>query len=195
MRTFAISEIVHALSVLAALGMLAACTTSSTSSTSSTSTGTTVGTRSPAPAGAGTEVIEASTANPQAASVAVRASGVFTDTGTLKLPIGNPRTITFKLTRGDLTMLNATGPANGPLHLNKTTCAYSQSVGGTYRVLSGSSTSSYAGATGHGTYALNSGGIAPKTPSGMCDTGSDATPGKALFVILFRGLLVLNEGS
>ena len=181
-----VSKVVHPLLVLVALGGLAACTTSSTK----------VGTSSPsARAELGTEVIEASTANPDAASVAVRASGVFADTGTLELPIGNPRTITLKFTRGNLIVLNATGPTNGPLHLIKTTCAFSQSLGGSYRVLSGHSTGSYAGATGYGMYAFNSSGIAPKTPNGACNTGGEATPDKALFTFLFRGPLVLNEAN
>ena len=77
-----VSRVVYPLLVLAALGGLAACTTSS--STSSTK----VRTSSPsARAESATEVIEASTANPDATSVAVKASGVFADTGTLKLPI------------------------------------------------------------------------------------------------------------
>ena len=155
-----------------------------------------VGTGGPvARAGLGTEVIEASTANPDAVSVAVKASGVFADTGTLKLPIGNPRTFTIRFSRGNLIVLNATGPASGPLHLMKTTCAFSRSLGGTYRVLSGNSTGAYAGATGRGVYAFNSSGIAPKTPNGTCNTASEATPAKAVFTFLFRGPLVLNEAN
>ena len=119
--------------------------------------------------------------------------GTFTASRAYKLPIGNPRTITFKFTRGNLVMLNAPGPADGPRQLNKATCAFSQSSGGTYRILSGSSTGSYAGATGHGVYAFDSSGIAPKTPGGTCHTGSSATPAKAHFTILFSGPLILNE--
>ncbi len=46
----------------------------------------------------------------------VNASGVFTDTATPQLPIGDQRTITFAFPRGNLVALNATGPAAGPLH-------------------------------------------------------------------------------
>jgi hypothetical protein len=115
--------------------------------------------------------------------------------GTLKLPIGDPRTITFSFTRGKLVVLNATGPTSGPRQVRTATCAFSQASAGTYRVLSGGSTGSYAGATGHGSYALSSSGSAPKAASGGCEMSSRATPGKALFTIRLRGPLVLNEGN
>jgi hypothetical protein len=192
------SKIVSVLSGLVALGMLAACTTS-TSSTSSkgagSAEGATISTRSPAPAGAGTEVIQASTTVPDPVRATVRASGVFTDTGTLKLPLGNPRTITLQLTRGNLVVLNATGPAGFPRQLDTRTCVLSQSLGGTYRVLSGNSTGSYAGATGHGTYVYIFSGIAPRTSAGGCNRASNATPAKSQTRVVFRGLLVLNEGT
>jgi len=140
-----------------------------------------------------TEVITASTADAGASSVTVKASGAFTDTGTLKLPIGNPRTITFKFSRGNLVVLNATGPTSGPRQFNKATCAFSQSSGGTYRILAGNSTGSYAGTTGHGVYAFDSSGIASRASGGTCHTGSSATPAKAHFTIMFSGPLILNE--
>lgn len=182
---------------LTAVGALAACTTGGSTSTASSSSATSVSTRSSAEPAAEsatlrTEVIAALTTNARAASVTVRASGAFTDTGALKLPIGNPRTITFKFTRGNLTILNATGPDTGPLRLDKATCAFSQAAVGTYRVLSGNSTGTYAGATGHGWYTFNSSGIAPKTPSGLCGTGGNVTPARERYTILFRGPLVLN---
>jgi hypothetical protein len=73
------------------------------------------------------QIVEGSTTHLDAISMAVKASGAFAGTGTLVLPIGNPRAITFKFTRGNLVVLNATGPTSGPLRLNKTTCAFSQS--------------------------------------------------------------------
>ena len=112
-----------------------------------------------------------STAKLDATSATIKASGEFTDTGTLQLPIGNPRTITFKFARGNLVVLNATGPTSGPLHLNKATCAFSQSLAGTYRILSGPSTGSYAGATGHGWYAFDTERVASKTSDDGCNTG------------------------
>ena len=72
------------------------------------------------------------------------------------------------------------------MQLNKTTCAFSQSSGGTYRILSGNSTGSYAGATGHGTYVFDSSGIAPKAPGGTCHTTGSATPAKAHFTTCQR---------
>jgi hypothetical protein len=39
--------------------------------------------------------------------VTIEASGVFSDEGTLAVPIGDPRTITFTFTRGNLVVLNA----------------------------------------------------------------------------------------
>jgi hypothetical protein len=183
------SKVVYALSVLAAMAVLAACTSSKSTSSNTIAVGTS---RPSASAQMATAVIKAQIASVDASSMTVKASGAFTDTGTLKLPIGNPRTITFRFSRGNLVVLNATGPAGGPRQLNKATCAFSQSLRGTYRILSGNSTGSYAGATGHGIYAFDSGGIAPKTPAGTCDTGSSATPAKALFAILFKGPLILN---
>ena len=179
-------KVVRVLSALAALAMLAACTTSSQTSASTSSP--------PAPVER-TEVIEGSITNLDATSMTVKAYGAFTDTGTLKLPVGNPRAFTFEFTRGNLVVLNATGPISGPLHLNKTTCAFSRSSSGTFRVLAGNSTGSYAGATGHGTYAFNSSGIAPKMPASTCNTSSDVTPAKVLFAITVRGPLLLNQGN
>jgi hypothetical protein len=186
------SKIVRVLLALAALGVVAACTTSSGANNA---TNIRASTSSPAAPKLGTEIIEGSTSGPDLASLTVKASGVFADTGTLKLPIGNPRTITFSFTRGKLMVLNATGPTSGPRHVRTATCAFSQASAGTYRVLSGGSTGSYAGATGHGSYAFSSSGIAPKAASGGCEMSSKATPGKALFTIRLRGPLVLNEGN
>jgi hypothetical protein len=186
------SKVVYALSLLAAMSVLAACTSSSTTTSNTTAVSTS---RPSASAEMATEVIAASTTDVDASSATVKASGAFTDTGTLKLPIGDPRTITFKFTRGNLVVLNATGPTGGPLQVSKTTCAFSRSLDGTYRILSGNSTGLFAGATGHGMYALGSSGIAPKTPDGTCDTGSSAIPARALFTILLRGPLILNGGN
>lgn len=186
------SRIVYALSLLAAVAMLAACTSSKSASGTITAVNTS---RPVAPAQMMTEVIRASTSNAGASSVKVTASGAFTDTGTLKLPIGNPRTITFAFSRGNLVVLNATGPTGGPRKLNKASCAFAQSLDGTYRILSGNSTGSYAGATGHGTYALDSSGIAPKAPGGTCHAGGTAAAAKGLFTILFSGPLIMNEGN
>jgi hypothetical protein len=184
------------LAVLGAVGALTACGAGGAGggTTGSGTTGSGIGS-TPAPAGPGTEVIRASTTNLDATNVTVKASGVFADTGTLKLPIGSQRTITFKLARGNLVVLNATGPANGPLHLNKTTCAFSQTMGGTYRLLAGNSSGRYGGATGHGTYALNATGIAPKAPDGTCNTRSNAGPAKGHLTVRLRGPLTLNPGS
>jgi hypothetical protein len=183
-------KVAYALPLLAAAAVLAACTSSGGTGSNTVAVSTS---RPSASAGMATEVIAASAADAGASSVTVKASGAFTDTGTLKLPIGNPRTITFRFSRGDLVVLNATGPTSGPPQLDKATCAFSQSSGGTYRILAGNSTGLYAGATGHGTYALDSSGIAPKAPGGTCHTGSSATPAKARFTILFSGPLILNE--
>jgi len=180
------ANVVHALLALAVLGASAACTSSDGISVSAS--------RPSAPAER-TEVITGSVANPDAVSLALRASGVFADAGSLRLPTGNPRTFTFRFARGNLVVLNATGPTSGPLHLNQATCAFSQSSNGTYRILSGSSTGSYAGTTGHGTYVFASRGIAPRTPGGTCDTTSHATPTSAHFSILLQGPLLLNEAN
>jgi hypothetical protein len=190
------NKAVYALLLLAAPGTLTACTAGATGSGASGSSATSGSIGStPAPTGPGTEVIRGSATDVHATSVTVRASGVFADTGTLKLPIGNQRTITFTFTRGNLAVLNATGPANGSLHLNKTTCAFSQTAAGTYRVLAANSTGRYAGATGHGTYTINPSGIAPKTSDGTCDKSSNATPGQAHVTVRLRGPLTLNPGS
>ena len=139
----------------------------------------------------GTEVIDGSSATAGASSMVIKASGVFAASGTLKMPIGNPRTFTLRFTGGDLVVLNATGPTSGPVHLNNATCAYSQSWDGTFRVLSGNSTGSYAGATGHGDYVFSSGGIAPKKADGKCGAAGAAIPGGVLGVSL-RGPVLLN---
>jgi hypothetical protein len=187
-----VRKVVYAQSLLAVMAMLAACTSSKSTSSNTTAVSTT---RPSASAQMATEVIKASTTNVNASSMTATATGAFTDTGTLKLPIGNPRTITFKFSRGNLVVLNATGPTAGPRQVDKTTCAFSQSSAGTYRILSGNSTGSYGGATGHGSYALDSSGIMPQAPGGTCRTGSSATHAKALFTILFSGPLILSGGN
>ena len=127
-------KIACALPLLAVTAVLAACTSSSSTAASTSRPATS--------AEMATEVITASATSIDVSSVTVRSSGAFTDTGTLKLPIGNPRTITFTFSRGNLVVLDATGPTSGPRRLNKTTCAFSQSSGGTYRILAGNSTGS-----------------------------------------------------
>jgi hypothetical protein len=137
----------------------------------------------------GTEVIAGSSAADS--SLLVEASGVFAANGTLRMPIGDPRTFTFHFTGGDLVVLNATGPTSGPVHLDNATCAYSQSWNGSFRVLSGDSTGSYAGATGHGSYVFSAGGIAPKKADGKCGAAGAEIPGNVLGVSL-RGPVLLN---
>jgi hypothetical protein len=48
----------------------------------------------------------------------------------------------LKLTGGNLTVLNATGPARGLRRFDAATSAFSQSLDGTYRFLSRNSTGS-----------------------------------------------------
>jgi hypothetical protein len=194
----------YAVLTLAALTGLAACTgggSTASSSTAGSSTGgsSTVSSSSgdavggPAAASTMSTEVIAGSGIATGPSVTVRASGDFTDKGTLKPPIDNPRTFVFKFDRGDLVVLNATGPTGGPANLNRTTCAFSRTLNGTFRVLSGNSTGSYAGATGHGSYVFSSTGTTPRTPQGTCDT-EKATAARVLQVLL-RGSLVLNGDS
>ena len=194
----------YAVLTLAALTGLAACTgggstvSSSTvgsstgsSSTVSSSSGGAVG--GPAVASTMSTEVIAGSGIATGPSVTVRASGDFTDKGSLKPPIDNPRTFVFRFDRGDLVVLNATGPTGGPANLNRTTCAFSRTLNGTFRVLSGNSTGSYAGATGHGSYVFSLTGTTPRTSQGTCDT-EKATAARVLQVLL-RGSLVLNGDS
>jgi len=181
-----VSRAGHVLSVLAILVTLAGCGGAAVGPVIASHT---------AAAGMGTETIRAVNAAPGATRVTIEASGVFSDEGTLAVPIGDPRTITFTFTRGNLVVLNATGPTSGPLRLDRTTCAVSRALAGTYRILPGDSTGSYAGATGHGAYTLGSGGTAPKTAAGGCRAGGQTAPDGPLSAILFRGLLVLNTAN
>src|SRR5580698_9521631 len=126
----------YAVLTLAALTGLAACTgggsTVSSSTVGSSTAGSSTGSSSSGGAVGGpavastmsTEVI-AGSGIATGPSVTVRASGDFTDKGTLKPPIDNPRTFVFRFDRGDLVVLNATGPTGGPANLNRTTCAFS----------------------------------------------------------------------
>jgi hypothetical protein len=184
----------YAVLTLAALTGLAACTgggSTASSSTVSSSSGDAVG--GPAAASTMSTEVIAGSGIATGPSVTVRASGDFTDKGTLKPPIDNPRTFVFKFDRGDLVVLNATGPTGGPANLNRTTCAFSRTLNGTFRVLSGNSTGSYAGATGHGSYVFSLTGATPRTSQGTCDT-EKATAARVLQVLL-RGSLVLNGDS
>ena len=184
----------YAVLTLAALTGLAACTgggSTASSSTVSSSSGDAVG--GPAAASTMSTEVIAGSGIATGPGVTVRASGDFTDKGTLKPPIDNPRTFVFRFDRGDLVVLNATGPTGGPANLNRTTCAFSRTLNGTFRVLSGNSTDSYAGATGHGSYVFSSTGTTPRTPQGTCDT-EKATAARVLQVLL-RGSLVLNGDS
>jgi hypothetical protein len=147
---------------------------------------------SPPSAHPGTEVIQGSTRRVDGSQMAIVGSGVFADAGRVRMPIGSPRTFTFTFDRGNLVVLNATGPAAGPLRLNTSTCAFAQTSVGTFRVLPGRSTGLYAGAAGHGTYAFYLSGVVPKTPAGRCDTGREARPPEALFAIQVSGPFLLN---
>lgn len=109
----------HVLSVLAMLVMLAGCGGGAVGPVNASHT---------AAAGMGTEAIRAVNAAPGATRVTIEASGVFSDEGTLAVPIGDPRTITFTFTRGNMVVLNATGPTSGPMRLDRTTCAFSRAA-------------------------------------------------------------------
>jgi hypothetical protein len=95
----------HVLSMLAMLVMLAGCGGGAVGPVNASHT---------AAAGMGTEAIRAVNAAPGATRVTIEASGVFSDEGTLAVPIGDPRTITFTFTRGNMVVLNATGLPAAP---------------------------------------------------------------------------------
>ena len=141
----------------------------------------------------GTETITASSTSPSA-TVTIHASGVFTATGTFKLPSGNGAAVVhFVFPHGTLTA-DASKSKTASAHVNTKTCAVSQVSSGTYTISPSKSTGTYAGATGHGTYAATFAAVLPKLKDGKCDLSNSAQPvkGTTHVIVTVRGPLTLK---
>jgi hypothetical protein len=116
---------------------LAACSSSPSPAPSSTTSGTVIF------AGSSTSLAN----NPV---IPLRATGVITDTGTIKLSGGpGAGTGVIKLSHGHVNVMHSRGTGSA-FHLSKATCTAGQNVHGTYTVTGG--TGKYAHATGHGRF-------------------------------------------
>ncbi len=178
------SKIIYALPAVVAAGALAACGSGTSSSGSSAK---------PSASTTGNTSITATSTNPRATTVAVHATGVINQTGTLQLPRGSgAATIKFVFPNGTLAA-NASRSATKSVHVDNKNCAASQVSGGSYTVNSSSSTGKYSGATGHGNYTLTYGAKLPKK-NGKCDLSRNVQPvkGTLRLNILVRGPLTVK---
>jgi hypothetical protein len=84
--------------------------------------------------------------------IPLRATGVITDTGSIKLSGGpGAGTGVIKLSHGHVNVMHSRGSGSA-FHLSKATCTAGQNSHGTYTVTGG--TGSYAHATGHGRFTV-----------------------------------------
>jgi len=98
-------------------------------------------------------------------TIPLKATGLFTDTGSINLGGGGNGAGkgTLKLTKGNITVEHSKD-VNGPSSVNKTTCVAVFSIHGTVeKVLSG--TRAYKDYTGQGTFHVTFGGTMPRVKS------------------------------
>jgi len=114
----------------------------------------------------------ASTANNP--TIPLKATGVFTDTGTIALGSKSTKG-TLHFTKGGLNVNHSNPPnPNTPSSFNATTCRVAFAESGTFKVTGGTGT--YKGATGHGTFKVTFAATLPKLASGKCNESNNANP-------------------
>jgi hypothetical protein len=173
---------VAAATTLALLGV-AAC--GSKNGTKTTTTKTT----------SGTEVITATSADPNATSVTVHASGVYAGDGMFVLPqTTKATTVHFVFPAGTLTA--DASASKGETIQNKATCVATQDSTGTYTVTT--STGVFKDATGHGQFSAEFKGTTAMK-AGACENpnASGVTPLKGTWTLHLRvaGPLTLHHVS
>jgi hypothetical protein len=122
--------------------------------------------------------------------VPLTAAGLFTDTGSITLGGQGNGNATLKFSHGNLTVYHYSANPNGTQTGNPTTCAFSGTSSGTFKVVSG--TGSYAGTTGSGTFKVTFTGMGPKLSSGACNQSQSAAPTSMLTVFRATGTLTLK---
>ena len=107
-------------------------------------------------------------------TIPLKATGVFTDTGSIVL--GSKTTKgTLHFTKGGLNLTHSNPPnPNSPTSSNATTCRVLFAESGTFKVTGG--TGPYKGATGHGTFGVTFAATFPKLASGKCNESNSANP-------------------
>lgn len=181
--------VVSAVSLLAVTGLAAACSSGSTSSASAKASASkaSVSAKASASTMSGTETFSGTEqlTKAQAASdsyvpvIALHATGVFTDTGSIALVPGSGKNgdgagpATIKLSKGNINVKHAaTNPNAQPKQLSGCTYGLTEHVG--YTMTSG--TAAYAGATGSGTATVKEDFTVPKLANGKCNTANNAVP-------------------
>lgn len=107
-------------------------------------------------------------------TVPLKATGVFTDTGTIYLG-GNSTKGTLHFKKGALNVDHSNPPStNAPTSFNATTCRAVFAESGTFKVTGG--TGPYNGATGHGTFKVTFAADFPKLANGKCNESNSASP-------------------
>ncbi len=147
-------KIVGILTVALAAALFAACSSSSTGA--ETLYGTTTSTAN----------------NP---TVPLKATGVFTDTGSIYLGDNKQTKGTLHFKKGGLNLTHSNPPnPNAPTSFNATTCRVVFAESGTFKVTGG--TGPYNGASGHGTFKVTFAANLPKLANGQCNESNNANP-------------------
>jgi len=108
-------------------------------------------------------------------TVPLRATGVFTDTGSIYLGNNNATKGTLHFKKGGLNLTHSNPPSlNTPTSFNPTTCRAVFAGSGTFKVTGG--TGPYNGATGHGTFTVTFAANFPKLANGQCNESNSANP-------------------
>jgi len=107
-------------------------------------------------------------------TIPLKATGVFTDTGTIVL--GSKTTKgTLHFTKGGLNVNHSNPPnPNSPTSFDAATCHAVFDESGTFKVTGG--TGPYNGATGRGTFRVTFGFNLPKLANGQCNESNSANP-------------------
>ncbi|HUY06456.1 MAG TPA: hypothetical protein VMU99_04280 [Acidimicrobiales bacterium] len=124
--------------------------------------------------------------------VPLKASGVFTDTGSITLG-GQSTKGTLTFSKGNLDLTHSKGSnSNTPTSFNPSTCRVVFESLGTFKVTGG--TGSYKGATGHGTFKVEFAASLPKLANGKCNESNNAQPiaGSSLTTFKATGTLTIT---
>jgi hypothetical protein len=108
-------------------------------------------------------------------TVPLKATGVFTDTGSIYLGNNKQTKGTLHFKKGALNLTHSNPPSpNAPTSFNTTTCRVLFAESGTFKLTGG--TGPYNGATGHGTFKVTFAATFPKLASGKCNMSNSANP-------------------
>jgi hypothetical protein len=126
-------------------------------------------------------------------TIPLKASGVFTDTGSFVLGNGKSTKGTLDFSKGKIDVTHSIGNDNAPpTSFNAKTCHVVFESPGTFTVTGGTGT--YEGATGHGSYKVTFSATLPKLKNGKCNESNNAQPvaGSSLTAFEASGTLTIK---